>query len=84
MKLKTCMEIGKNCGLTKIEECYDNIYLHSSMKFKYQDINKEIEELQRDIFYHEPDLFCKIFNADKNKLLENGWMCTFNSTVSCK
>ena len=44
------------------------------MIFKYQDINKEIEELQRDIFYHEPDLFCKIFNADKNKLLENGWM----------
>ena len=63
MKLKTCMEIGKSCGLTKIEECYDNIYLHSSMIFKYQDINKEIEELQRDIFYHEPDLFCKIFNA---------------------
>lgn len=45
MKLKTCMEIGKSCGLTKIEECYDNIYLHSSMMFKYQDINKEIEEI---------------------------------------
>lgn len=73
MKLKTCLEIGKSCGLTKIEECYDNIYLHSSMIFKYQDINKEIEELQRDIFYHKPDLFCKIFDADKNKLLENGW-----------
>lgn len=45
MKLKTCMEIGKSCGLIKIEECYDNIYLHSSMMFKYQDINKEIEEI---------------------------------------
>jgi hypothetical protein len=73
MTLETCMEIGKSCGLTKIEECYDNIYLHSSMIFKYQNINKEIEELQRDIFYHEPDLFCQIFDSIKEDLIKNGW-----------
>lgn len=73
MTLETCMEIGKSCGLTKIEECYDNIYLHSSMIFKYQNINKEIEELQRDIFYHKPDLFCQIFDSTKEDLIKKGW-----------
>lgn len=73
MTLETYMEIGKSCGLTKIEECYDNIYLHSSMIFKYQNINKEIEELQRDIFYHEPDLFCQIFDSTKEDLIKKGW-----------
>ena len=29
MTLKTCMSIGKDCGLTTIEECYDNIYFHA-------------------------------------------------------
>lgn len=73
MTLETCMEIGKSCGLTKIEECYDNIYLHSSMIFKYQNINKEIEELQRDLFYHKPDLFCQIFDSTKEDLIKKGW-----------
>lgn len=29
MKLETCMQIGNDCGLYTIEECYDNIYRHS-------------------------------------------------------
>ena len=71
--VETFMARGKSCALTKIEECYDNIYLHSSMIFKYQNINKEIEELQRDIFYHKPDLFCQIFDSTKEDLIKKGW-----------
>ena len=73
MNLKCCMEIGKDCGLTTIGECYDNIYHNASMLFQYQNIDKEIEELQRDIFYHNPDLFCELFVSDKNELLKRGW-----------
>lgn len=73
MNLKCCMEIGKDCGLTTIEECYDNIYNNASMIFQYRNIDKEIEELQRDIFYHDPDLFCELFVSDKNELLKRGW-----------
>lgn len=51
MKLKECMEIGKECGLYSIKECYENIILHSLSLFKYDDISKEIKELQMDLSY---------------------------------
>jgi len=51
MKLKECMEIGRACGLYSIEECYKNIILHSLSLFKYDDISKEIKELQMDLSY---------------------------------
>ena len=73
MKLKECMEIGKACGLYSIEECYDNIILHSLSLFEYEDIVKEIAELQKDIFYNYPDLFCNIFSTGKEDLLNAGW-----------
>lgn len=73
MKLVICMKLGKSVGLKTVEECYDNVYLHSGMLFKYEDIDKEILELQQDIFYHDPDLFCKIFDSDKDDLLKKGW-----------
>lgn len=65
MKLKECMEIGKECGLYSIEECYDNIVLHNLCLFKCDDILKEIEELQKDIFYNYPELFSNIFQRRK-------------------
>ena len=65
MKLKECLELGKACGLTTWEECYDNVDLHAMSIFKYDEINKEILELQQDMFYHDPDKFCQIFKADK-------------------
>ena len=68
MLLKDCMEIGNTCGLTTIEQCYNNVDLHCTSLFTYEDINKEILELQKDIFYHCPDEFCKIFNSDKEKI----------------
>lgn len=73
MKLEECLEIGKACGLTTLEECYDNIYLHAGSLFTYDEISKEILELQKDMFAHEPDEFCKIFKATKEDLIAKGW-----------
>ena len=33
------------------------------------EIEKEILELQQDIFYHYPDLFCQIFGSTKENSL---------------
>ena len=65
MKLKECMEIGKECGLYSIEECYDNIILHRLSLFEYNDISKEIEELQKGIFHNYPKLFSEMFQRRK-------------------
>lgn len=74
MLLKTCLEIGKDCGFDSIESCYDNIYHHAMNIFRYEDINKEILELQKDIFFNDADEFCRIFDSDKNNLISKGWI----------
>lgn len=73
MKLKTCLELGKACGFNTWKECYDNIYLHAGSIFKYDEIGKEILELQQDMFYNNPDKFCQIFNSNKEDLINKGW-----------
>ena len=73
MTLKDCIEIWDSCGFSTIEKCYDNVVHLSTMMFKYEDINKEILELQKDIFYNYPDLFCQMFDMDKDVLIKNGW-----------
>lgn len=73
MKLKECLEFGKACGLTTWEECYDNLYLHAGNIFKYDEIGKEILELQKDMFSCNPDKFCHIFNSTKEDLISKGW-----------
>lgn len=65
MKLKECLELGAACGLNTWEECYDNIYLHAGSIFKYDEIGKEILELQKDMFANDPDKFCEISNKKR-------------------
>lgn len=73
MKLSTCLKIGKDCGLSTWEECYDNIAMHSMMLFKYENIEKELLELQKDMFRTNPEKFCSIFNATIEELKAKGW-----------
>lgn len=73
MKLKECMELGKDCGLQSIDECYLNIEIHALSLFQYEYINKELSELQKDIFYHKPDIFCKMFKVTKEEVISKGW-----------
>ena len=49
MILDECIEIGKECGLTDLRECFNNIDIHSTMLFKYEEINKELNDLIDDI-----------------------------------
>ncbi len=62
MTLKDCMEIGNSCGFSTIEKCYDNVVHLSTMMFKY-----------KDVIYYYPNLFCQMFDTDKNTLVEDGW-----------
>ena len=48
MKLSEALEIGKDCGLLSAKECILNIEIHSTMFFKYADIQKELDELHMD------------------------------------
>lgn len=48
MNLTRCVEIGRFCGLTTIDECVNNIEFHSMNFFKYSEIEKELNELHRD------------------------------------
>lgn len=73
MTLKDCLEIGKECGLTTLKECYDNIYYHATSLFAYKDINKELLELQKDIFKTDKNKFCELFNATIKEMEEKGW-----------
>ena len=73
MTLETCLKIGEDCGLTTWEECYDNIILHAINMFKYENIGIELLELQKDMFRHNPDKFCQIFNSTKEDLISKGW-----------
>lgn len=79
MTLAECLSIGKECGLTTWEECYDNINYHAGMIFAYEDVNKEMLELQKDMFRTNPDKFCKIFNATRQELVDRGWDDGFNN-----
>lgn len=49
MKLQECIEIGKECGMVTLGEAYDNIDIHSTMLFIWEDIEKEMQELRNEI-----------------------------------
>ena len=52
---------------------YDNVYLYAGNIFNYDEIGKEILELQKDMFACDPDKFCQIFNSIKEDLISKGW-----------
>ena len=45
MRLKKCLEIGRDCGLKTVRDSYVNIDLHAINIFKYDEIYKELKEL---------------------------------------
>jgi hypothetical protein len=52
MKLKNCLKLGKECGLSTLGECLSNIGLHSSQMFIYTKMGEELAEL-----YEEASVF---------------------------
>jgi len=49
MTLKECIEMGRECGLITLGEAYDNISIHSTSLFKYEEIENELQELRNEI-----------------------------------
>lgn len=57
MKLKECLDFGKNCGLKTLDECVLNIEIHATLLFPYTKINKELNELYEDLKVKEPEYY---------------------------
>ena len=61
MKLAQAIEIGKSCGLTTLNEIVYNIKLHAIQLFDYDNIDKELQELDEDVYNYmlsvEPHIF---------------------------
>ena len=57
MTLQKCLELGKECGLTTLDECVRNVEIHSGSLFKYDDLENELTELYEDIEEQEPEWF---------------------------
>ncbi len=53
MKLAAAAEMGIVCGLKTVGEAISNVTVHSMSIFKYEDINKEIDELYKDAKAHD-------------------------------
>lgn len=49
MKIRKCLEFGKLCGLKTVSECVRNIEIHAGLLFPYSNLEKELEELYKDI-----------------------------------
>lgn len=74
MTVAECLEFGKSVlELEDIESCYKFVDYHAPSMWRYSEVAKELSELQRDFFYHYPERFCKMFDADKEKLIADGW-----------
>ena len=67
MKIETAIEIGKNCGLTTVEECIGNIDIHAGNIFPYSEITKELNELYNEYYSQYPGNI----NTNSNKIKEN-------------
>lgn len=61
MKIKNCLELGKECGLRTVGQCIDNVEVHSINLFILTEIQKEIDEL-----YHELHLLCSHLGKDED------------------
>lgn len=57
MTLQDCLELGRECGLSTLDECVRNVEIHSSSLFKYDDLANELTELYEDIEEQEPEWF---------------------------
>ncbi len=57
MTLQECLELGKECGLTTLDECVRNVEIHSTSLFKYDTLTEELTELYEDIEEQKPEWF---------------------------
>lgn len=73
MRLKKCLEIGRDCGLKTVRDSYVNIDLHAINIFKYDEIYKELKELSDEfnVLYKEGKLNADTSIEDALEILNN-------------
>jgi len=49
MDAKTMLEVGKECGLQTVRECYDNVMMHYDVFFSIDNYDKETNDFENDI-----------------------------------
>lgn len=65
MKLKTAIDIAKDCGLETVGEAICNIEIHALSIFDYDKMNEEFKELYDDFKSSGLDKDSKIENKHK-------------------
>ena len=60
MKLDECLELGYIAGLSTISEAYNNVCIHATSLYVYDNINYEVAELYTDIVNNGIDFKEKI------------------------
>jgi hypothetical protein len=56
MRLKSALEMGKDCGLSTICEAILNVEIHAISLFNYEKIDEELEEMYNDVHINNIDL----------------------------
>jgi len=69
MTLKQAREIGKECGLESDMEYLANIELHCTMLFRYEDMERELNELRDDCIAQGVD-YDKLLTEFNNRFVE--------------
>lgn len=82
MTYEEMMSLGKDCGLTTIAECYDNILIHYDMFFNIKHLAKEIVKLQKDIYKKNPQGFIETFSTAQDLIAEWNREEKFNRTLT--
>lgn len=49
MKLKECIELARECGMFTLGEAYDNVAIHATSLFVWDNIEEEMQELRKEI-----------------------------------
>lgn len=52
MRLHEAAKLAKDCGLTTVQEMFDNVRIHAGQMFAYQNVADEVRELYDDIDAH--------------------------------
>jgi hypothetical protein len=78
MTLKTCLEIGEDCGLETLGESIFNVDFHAMMIFEYDKINQELTQL-----YDEADDLYSSTNFTKDSFTKEvlDWINMKNNEV---
>lgn len=63
MKLFDCLDIANACGLITVNEARLEIERHAPSLFVYDNINKELLELYREITDRDIPLVCTLYEA---------------------